>query len=767
MNKLWYLLLLVILLNCSQNIIKEKQHRTYQKLVDLLETPDLDSLTTVNAKNDLLTYYPESEKVFELANSEFYDRIYPIWRDDSLKVNVINELLIKYPQTNWRRTMYQYLAYSLNQLNKTDELYSALADFRVAFPGDYLPFDLTARYYSTDEHELETAELFAEKAAILSQNYQKLNYYPPMEWELEERFAPVRTTAVFAEIKLKLDKYQEAVEILQKVIENNRLGMDDEFTLGRCYYLLGKAYKELNKPEKAVDACLQAIIVGDSRNGYTPKADSLLHNLIGYMDLSYPEYIDFCRDRVGYRDVKFKDVTAEMGLAEIKAGRVAWADFNQDGYVDLLLNGSRLFKNEKGKKFQEITSEVFQDTIRGNGGLWGDFDNDGDLDIITKDPESVWLQEEGIFNKVVGANSISNNKVSTEGVGIGDVNNDGWLDVYLANYEVWKDNSSSPEFDTFFKGVGDGKFFEVTDRAGMYPSFEPKRAGRGVNMGDFDNDGDLDIYVSNYRLQPNFLWVNSGSGYFDDLALKKGVSGVEIEGWWGHTIGSEWGDLDNDGDLDLFCANLAHPRYIDFSNKSMYYLNSGKPDWTFEDQRREAEIRFEETHSEPCLADFNNDGFLDIYINCIYEGRRSFLYMSNGDGTYREVTFLAGVRHFNGWGNAAVDFDNDGDLDLLAAGGTIQLFRNDSDNKNNWLQVEVIGKNHADAIGTRLELSNGKISLIREIQGGKGTTNQHSLVQHFGLGRHKPPFDLKIRFPNGEKRIILIDKVNKKVEVRQ
>ena len=756
--------LFALILSCSVNKTIQPD---YTELVGVLENEAADSLQIQTAKEQLIKRYAASEKVYELAASEFYDRIYPVWKNDSLKVEIIQELLLKYSQTNWRRTMYQYLTYSLWNLKQEEQLVKVLEDFRLAFPQDYLPFAQTARYYNLMDYEPNAAELFGKKAYQISHDYPKLDYYPPLEWELEERFASVKTASTLAEIKLKQNKHEEVIDLMLKIISNNKLGIEDENTIGRCYYQLAEAYEKLNQNEKAIDAFVQALVAGDSRNVYTPEADSLLHEMIAYKDLSETEYLDFCRSRAAYNDVKFVDVTEDFGLENIHAGRVAWADFNNDGFVDLLLNGSRLFQNTNGESFIEITENTFPDTILGNGGLWGDFDNDGDMDIITKDPEVIWLNNEGKFSKVEGANSLKDNGISTEGVGIGDVNEDGILDVYLANYEVWDGEASHPEFDKFYKGIGDGTFVDVTDRAGMYPSVNPQRAGRGVNMGDFDNDGDLDIYVSNYRLQPNFLWANDGTGHFDDLALQKGVAGVEVDGWWGHTIGSEWGDLDNDGDLDLFCANLAHPRYLDFSNKSMYYLNSGKPDWNFVDDRSNAGIRYEETHSEPCLADFNNDGFLDIYINCVYEGRRSFLYMSNGDGTYREVTFLAGVRHFNGWGNAAADIDNDGDLDLMAAGGTIQLFRNETDNAGNWLELKVIGKDHADAIGTRLHLSNNDISLIREIQGGKGTTNQHSLVQHFGLGKNDAPFELLIKFPNGEKRVILVEKVNRIIKIIQ
>ncbi|MCK4654164.1 MAG: VCBS repeat-containing protein, partial [Candidatus Cloacimonetes bacterium] len=717
--KYFTLFFLLICLGCSAN--KTAQQKIgYDDLLILLVNSKEDSIKCEQLKTEIIARFPASEKTFELANKEFYDKVYPIWRNDSLKVEVISELIEKYSQSNWRRTMYQYLTYSLDNLKRTDELLQVLKDFRSSFPDDYKPYSQSARYLNKNDIKLEKAIELAQKAHEMSNGYPQLDFYPEKEWNLEKRSAPVNTAAILSDILIKLERFKEAEEILKKIIKNNQLGIDDETTPCHCYYFLAKVYQGLNKRKKAVDAAIQSLIAGDSRNFYTPQADSLLRRIIGYKDLSEDEYIDFMRYRSKYDDVIFTDVTEEFGLGDISAGRIAWGDYNNDGYQDMLLSGSRLFRNERGIKFTEISKTAFPDTMRGNGGLWGDFDNDGDLDIVTKDPESIWLNEKGTFKKVTVENALSDNKVSTEGVGIGDVNNDGWLDIYFANYEVWKVTHSEQEEDQLFKGIGEGRFYEVTDRADLLPIDGKKRAGRGVNFGDFDNDGDLDIFVSNYRLQDNFLWVNDGTGHFKNKALELGVAGIEVDGWWGHTIGSEWADVDNDGDLDLITANLAHPRYIDFSNMTMLYINCGAPDWKFTDVRRDTGIRFEETHSEPAWGDLNNDGFLDLYINCVYEGRRSFLYMNNCDGTFREVTFLAGVRHFNGWGVAFTDFDNDGDLDILAAGGKIQLFRNDTPKSGNWLEVKVIGKDHSDGIGTRLTLSNKQISLTREIQGGKG-----------------------------------------------
>jgi len=734
----------------------EKLYIAYAGLL-LLEN-HADSMEAEKVKKTIIENFPASEQTYNLANTEFYNKVYPVWRNDSLKIEIISELLLKYPKTNWRRTMYLYLLFSLHKREEIEILKNTLTDFRESFPRDYLPFVQSANYLFKCKTDSIPALEFARKGLSLSYDYSKLDYYPLLEWDLEKRSASVKSAAVLAEILIGFEEFSEAKEILLKIIENNRLGIDDETTLGRCYYFLARSYEGLNETENAEDSAIESLIAGDSRNIFTPRADSLFRKIMDLDEASKNEVMKSIRNRINYEDVEFTDVTEDYGLKDVSAGRIAWGDFDNDGFQDMLLNGSRLFTNEKGRFFFEVTSLVFPDKVQANGGLWGDFDNDGDLDILTKDQESVYLNSEGMFKKVAGENSLKNNEISTEGIGIGDVNKDGWLDLYFANYE--KDYVN--ETDQFFKGIGNGKFRETTDESGLIPIDRKNRAGRGVNFGDFDNDADLDIFVSNYRLTENFLWKNDGSGNFKNAAPGLGVAGIEIDNWWGHTIGSEWGDIDNDGDFDLITANLAHPRYIDFSNKTMLYENKG---WRFKDIRRKAGIRFEETHSEPAWGDLDNDGFLDLYINCVYEGRRSFLYLNNGNRTFREMTYLAGVRHFNGWGVAFADFDNDGDLDILAAGGKIQLFRNDTLNLGNWLEIKVIAKDHTDGIGTKLKLSNKKINLIREIQGGKGSTNQHSLIQHFGLGDRGAPFELIIEFPSGKEKNMEINDLNRIIEI--
>jgi len=277
--------------------------------------------------------------------------------------------------------------------------------------------------------------------------------------------------------------------------------------------------------------------------------------------------------------------------------------------------------------------------------------------------------------------------------------------------------------------------------------------------------------VSNYRLQENFLWRNEGGASFTNVAAEVGVSGTETDGWWGHTIGSEWGDYDNDGDLDLVASNLAHPRYIEVSDKTMLYRNTlraaggGPACGLFLERRSDAGVKYAETHSDPSWGDVDNDGDLDLFITSIYSDCGSFLYLNDGSGSFTDVTWLAGARTFNGWGAAMCDYDGDGDLDLAVGSRSgMRLLRNDGASgsaagERHWLQVRCQGtRSNATCIGARVVVRSGSGTQTREIEGGKGTTSQHSMTAHFGLGRRAGPVEVEIRFPRGQ--TVVLDDVS-------
>ena len=167
--------------------------------------------------------------------------------------------------------------------------------------------------------------------------------------------------------------------------------------------------------------------------------------------------------------------------------------------------------------------------------------------------------------------------------------------------------------------------------------------------------------------------------------MEKGVAGTNNDGYFGHTIASAWGDYNRDGWMDLFCANLAHPRYIEFSDISQLLVNSGPPDFVFTDQIKGSEITYDETHSVPAWIDIDRDGDLDLYITSVYPQERSYFYLQEADGSFTDIAFLSGTRVDNGWAVEFCDFDNDGDPDLLVGSGSgVRLFKNREDTTGYW-----------------------------------------------------------------------------------
>jgi hypothetical protein len=398
----------------------------------------------------------------------------------------------------------------------------------------------------------------------------------------------------------------------------------------------------------------------------------------------------------------------------------------------------------------------------GNGALWADVDNDGRLDLFTMGTGQadvaggdgrLWLnQGDGAFLVAEWMlPSRLSDGVPSEGAAWGDFDRDGFVDLYVANYETPRDRAVSLGIckpHRLLRNVKGERFEDVSEAAGIV-SAEPM-CGRGVAWGDYDNDGRPDILVANYRLDPNFLWRNNGDGTFANAARAAGVEGQGQEGAFGHSIGAEWADFDRDGDLDAFIANLAHPRYIGYSDLSQLLVNAGGERPRFEDRFDDAGLQFEETASDPSWGDYDNDGDLDLFVTAIYKGRRSTLYRNDGAGRFTDVTWLAGAGVENGWGAAYADIDGDGDLDLaVASGDGIRLLRNDG-NANHWLHVRAVGTaGNRSAIGARVTVTAGSLSQMSEVQGGKGTGNQHSLPVEFGLGSWDRPASVEVRFLSG------------------
>jgi tetratricopeptide (TPR) repeat protein len=544
----------------------------------------------------------------------------------------------------------------------------------------------------------------------------------------------------------KKGQFREAEENLEKATAI--LDFDH-----RLYYHLGMLYEHQGLREKAVNAYLRSVEAGDE----IQEAPAALERLTAASGISRENLHAYFAKQEGV--TPFTDVTESSGLGSVKGRRVAWGDFNGDGYEDLLVNGQRLFRNNRDGTFTEVTKTAALDQTSGAvGGVWADFDNDGHLDFYMMadgigSHGRFWKNNgDGTFSDITATAVKEPDANPTEGAGWGDYNGDGWPDLYLADNEkpisqAIKWGIGTP--DVLWRNNGDGTFTNATKEAGV-ATLEPMN-GRGVNWGDYNNDGLLDIFVSNYRLDPNFLWRNNGDGTFTNVAQAQEVEGKEKEGNYGHTLGSEWGDYNNDGNLDLFSSNLAHPRYIGISDMSMLLENGGPPRFRFRDRRKEAGIRYMETQSEPSFADYDNDGELDLFLAAVYPQGKTTLYRNNGDGKFVDVTWLAGVRVSNSWTSAFADFDRDGDLDLVVGSEDgIRLFSNDG-SSNHWLQVTVVGGHcNRDGIGSRVKVTFPGGMQVREVEGGKGTGSQPSLPVEFGFGDDSGPVDLEIRNTCGQ-----------------
>jgi len=426
----------------------------------------------------------------------------------------------------------------------------------------------------------------------------------------------------------------------------------------------------------------------------------------------------------------FVDKTVELGLSGMGGSGCAWGDINNDGYTDLY-DGGKIWLNDNGKKFT---------AAKGYGwGILGDYDNDGYMDIFVISGSSfVMHSQSGTEFKKVQLPTLPT--PDNRGACWVDLNNDGYLDLYVSGYET---GGYQPDVVLTNKK---GTSFEMSWQE---PPVLPDKVlfpGRGVTACDFDEDGDIDVYVSNYRLEANYLWLNNGKGDIKDVAIDYGVGGT-YESWrysYGHTIGSAWGDMDNDGHIDLFVGNFSHPPI--WQDRPKFYRNLGSVgNWHFEEKWELTGDAWEESYASPALGDYDNDGDMDLYFTTVYNGDNARLWRNDGNWKFTDVTDSEGLGSMPPTYQAAwADFDNDGDLDLTT-GGRVYV---NTGNANSWLKVNLRGDGNTinrTAIGcqVRIKLSDD-IVLTRQVEAGTGEGNQNEPTLHFGLGKYSDTIDVEI-----------------------
>lgn len=446
----------------------------------------------------------------------------------------------------------------------------------------------------------------------------------------------------------------------------------------------------------------------------------------------------------------FTNVAREAGLWEVKRFKSltpAWGDYDNDGDLDLYvthgdwqnteMEADVFYRNNGDGTFTDATAEAGLDKNRGDGRHAGflDYDNDGYLDLYVHDLS--WNGEarsriilyhnngDGTFTDETKDAGIEDLPLERSWVSaIADFDNDGDLDMYIG--VRWLPN-------VFYDNEGNGQFTDATVKAGLGD------AGGALNMasGDYDNDGDIDIYVSNgtgMGTEPVTFYRNNGDGTFTEVAEEAGLS----EERNGRAVA--FFDYDNDGDLDIYALGCT-------GTPIRLYNNNG--DGAFTDVAREAGLLFGRNNERMTVGDYDNDGYMDIFVMASDQRRK--LFHNNGDGTFADIAGKAGVQATEGTGGCSfVDYDNDGDLDIYVANLNAYdyLYRNDG-NDNHWLHIKLVGtKTNRDGVGARVVVKAGQLSMTREINPGCGGS-RNSLTAHFGLGKNTQADSVKIRWPSG------------------
>ncbi|HND55372.1 MAG TPA: VCBS repeat-containing protein, partial [Pirellulaceae bacterium] len=330
--------------------------------------------------------------------------------------------------------------------------------------------------------------------------------------------------------------------------------------------------------------------------------------------------------------------------------QACWCDVDNDGWSDLCAAGV-VWRNNVGRGFVKL-AEGLGEVVA------ADFDNDGFVDLFSWSAMKAFRNREGKSFEPIEMPTLP--RCVSRGASFGDFNNDGFVDLYVGGYEDWDAGITYPDLLLLSEA---GKSFKLAWS-------EVRYRARGVSACDFNEDGAIDVYVSNYRLQPNILWQNDGQARLKDVTAAKNAIGTSPGFDGGHSIGAAWGDFDNDGRFDLFVGNFAHVDGRGDQPKSRFLKNLGAAkEFAFED-RGPCGVFYQESYASPAAADFDNDGDLDLFFTTVYEtasfGRKNnpVLFRNDGNFTFVDVTDtvkLAGLppTYQAAWG----DFDNDGDLD--------------------------------------------------------------------------------------------------------
>lgn len=465
----------------------------------------------------------------------------------------------------------------------------------------------------------------------------------------------------------------------------------------------------------------------------------------GYQDIYFVNGRDLYQRGISARnalyrnngDGTFTDVTERAGVSGTGYGLgCVWGDYDNDGFPDLYVTQygrNVLYHNNGDGTFTDVTDKAGVagmefGTLFHSGATFFDYDRDGLLDLYvggyvslengphycnisgarTSCPPSVYKgtadilyhnNGDGTFSNVTKAAKIYEPQGKNLAVGAADYDNDGWPDLFVAN-----DGLNA----YLYHNQHNGTFEEVGVITGMALTAQGNTmAAMCISLGDYDNDGWLDLFITDFQKNSDHLWHNNRKGSFDEVSDQAGITVPTRDVL---SFGGGFLDYDNDGWLDLFVANgHVYPEVEQVS-----------PD-----------VHFKQINS---------------------------LFHNEGNGKFVETTKTAGSGFetpYAGRGVAFADFDNDGFVDVLVAnnGDPPLLLRNSGGNGNRFLNIKLVGhKSNRDAMGARIRVFAGGLSQIREVAGGGSYLSQSDLRAHFGLGKATRVESIEVSWPSGQKQ---------------
>ena len=527
--------------------------------------------------------------------------------------------------------------------------------------------------------------------------------------------------------------------------------------------------------------------------------------------------------------IRFKDESFQSGIASesVNASGPTFIDYDNDGDIDIYVvteyhgegQGNRLFENQGDRMFVDVAElrGVDNDNALGRGASWGDYDNDGDMDLAisnlpptdrsTHIPTTLYknlLKETGepnfqnvtreaqLFRKG-NENDLDIGGIGNTGAGIAwaDYDNDGDLDLY------WKCADFDVE-NALFRNNGDGTFTDVTEETGTgVLEFVLEANSQGApSWTDVNHDGYVDLLVTNEG-DKKILFLNDQEGSFKNITSSfRPPSGVVFLNP-GNANGACIGDIDNDGDMDVFLPTS------DQANRLYISLLKDTGQLSYKDITLTSGVSNKSGARGCAMGDFDNDGLIDIYVNnggladtlindvidipifvqfyIAIEPDVNKLFRNNGDLTFSDLAWRSRASGYGvGSGVGTADLDEDGFLDIFFTNRTFytggeQITKSDRNyllfnrgNRNNWLTINLVGEeSNTNGYGAKVTLASDDLTQYREATSAHGYNSGNDPRMHFGLGKKSSVDFIEVIWPSGKKTKLVNPSINQTVTIKE